>query len=263
MAIDLQLTGKVALVTGASRGIGRAVAEQFAAEGVKLILVATTQDALTDVANRIKENWGTEPVVLAVDLRKPAGTSAVAHAVETHYGRLDILINSAGGARGGNFTELSDQDWEDGLALKLMASVRLCRALWPLLKQAHGAVVNLSGGTGKRPRRSSMIAGAVNAALANFSKALAEQGLLDDLNVNVVQPGPTDTGRLRDVMRDLAATRGASVEIVEEEFRAEYGMRRYGTPDELATLITYLVSHHARHIQGATVVIDGGSNRAL
>ena len=263
MAITLELTDKVALITGASRGIGRAIAQQFAAEGAELFLVARDETRLTEVANELQEQHARRPGVLAVDLREPNAVTEIAGALRASYGRVDILVNSAGGTRGGNFIELTDQDWMEGLALKLMSSVRLCQALWPMLKETRGVIVNLSGGTGKTPRRASMIAGAVNAALVNFSKALAEQGLIDDVNVNVVQPGPTDTDRLRDVMRDLALSRGVSVAVMEDEFRAEYGMRRYGTASEVATLVAYLVSHHARQIHGATVVIDGGSTRGL
>lgn len=263
MAIDLELAGKVAVVTGASRGIGREIAHRLAAEGVSLLLVASAQSTLDELADALDRQFGRRPWVLAVDLRQLESVMEVARAVKTRFGRLDMLINSAGGTRGGNFLELNDDDWMRGLSLKLMASVRLCQALWPMLKEARGSVLNFSGGTGKTPRRTSMIAGAVNAALVNFSKALAEQGLMDDVNVNVVQPGPTDTDRLRDVMRDLAKARGVSLETAQNDFRAEYGMRRYGTPSEVATLVAYLVSHHARQIHGATVVIDGGSTRAL
>ena len=208
--------GKVALVTGGSKGIGRACAARLAAEGCDVMIVARTEADLQGAAEAIANDSGRRVEICATDLRSPQGCQAAVGALKHAFGRFDILVNNAGATQSGDFFKLDDAVWEDGFALKFYACVRLSRALWPVLKDAQGAVVNVVGGASKTPSANFMIGGAVNAAITNFTKALAELGLRDGVTVNAVHPGMTVTGRLDSLLNQRAAADGLSRDDVRE-----------------------------------------------
>ena len=149
----------------------------------------------------------------------------------------------------------------DGFALKVHGGVRLARALWPSLKEARGTVVNIVGGFARTPAADFMVGGAVNAALAKFSKALAEKGLQDDVNVTWVHPGLTATERLESIFAGRAAQQGTSTEQIRQETVAAEGIRRLGEPEDIAELVAFLCSPAARHIHGTGISIDGGGDK--
>jgi NAD(P)-dependent dehydrogenase (short-subunit alcohol dehydrogenase family) len=232
--MDLGLSGKVALVTGGSKGIGRACADRLAQEGCDVLIVARTAGDLEEAAAAIGAS-GRRVEVCATDLRSPQGCDAAIGALEHAFGRLDILINNAGATQSGDFFKLDDAVWEDGFALKFYSYVRLSRALWPLLKDAQGTVVNIIGGASKTPSANFMIGGAVNAAITNFTKALAELGLRDGVAIKAVHPGMTITGRLETLLKQRAAAEGVSREDYEKQELARAGLRRYSQPEDIAS----------------------------
>jgi 3-oxoacyl-[acyl-carrier protein] reductase len=257
------MSGRVALVTGGSKGIGRACAESLAAEGCDLMIVARTEAALEETATGIAEASGRRIEICATDLRAPQGCEAAVGALKHVFGRLDVLVNNAGATQSGDFFKLDDALWEDGFALKFYSYVRLSRSLWPLLKDSQGAVVNVIGGASKTPNANFMIGGAVNAAITNFTKALAELGLRDGVTVNAVHPGMTVTGRLDSLLNQRAATDGISREAFEQQELARSGLRRYGRPEDVARLVTYLASPLAEQIHGADLFVDGGATKTI
>lgn len=257
------LAEKVAVVTGGSRGIGRAVAGELALRGADLMLIARTVEDLEREAASIAAHTGRRVLTVATDLRRPDGVDAAVKAVHEGFGRTDILVNNAGATRGGDFLQLEDAVWEDGFALKFYAAVRMSRGLWPDLTRARGAVVNISGGFADTPDANFMIAGAVNAALTNFSKALAERGLKDDVNVNCIHPGPVATDRWRRLTAERAALEGIDEGEVVRKTLADTGVRAITEPEDVARLVAFLVSAEARQIQGAVIRMDGGANRAI
>ncbi len=261
--MDLGLRDKVALVTGGSKGIGRACAESLAAEGCDVMLVARTEGDLQEAAAAIAAASGRRIEICAADLRSPQGCEAAVGALKHAFGRLDVLVNNAGATQSGDFFKLDDTAWEDGFALKFYAGVRLTRALWPLLKEANGAVVNIIGGASKTPSANFMIGGAVNAAVTNFTKALAELGLRDGVTVNAVHPGMPVTGRLDTLLSQRAAAGNLRREDYEKQERARSGLRRYGQPQDVARLATYLASPLAEQIHGADLFVDGGATKSI
>jgi len=258
-----ELVGKFAVVTGGSQGIGAACAHALARQGCDLLLVAATAERLADTAREMRKATGRRVETCATDLRHLEGCEAVVAAAYNVSGHCDILVNCAGATKGGVFLEQSDEDWLDGFQLKFFGAVRMCRLFWPRLVQAHGTIVNVVGGAARVPKPDFMIGAAVNAALANFSKALSEQGLLDDVNVNWVLPGMTVTARLQTLYRRRAEAAGRTIEDVQREAVAQQGIRRPGTPDDVADLITFLCLPKARHIQGTGISVDGGSTKAV
>lgn len=251
-------TGKVVVVTGASRGIGRAIASAFAAEGAETVLAASSAERLADAASRIVQAGAAAPLAIAADLRTLAGCEQVFGRVKERFGRCDILVNSAGATRAGNFLDLTDEAWLDGYALKLFGCVRLCRLFWPMLKEARGSIVNIDGGAARTPGPDFLIGASVNAAMGNFSKGLSKLGLRDDVNVNVIHPGMTETERTEQLFQQRSAASGKSIDELREEAVAKDGLRRLGQPEDVAALALFLCSARARHIQGTAIAVDGG-----
>ncbi len=257
------LANKVALISGGSRGIGKAIASQLAQAGCDCVLVARTASDLQAAAALIRQESGRRVEICPTDLRTLAGCAAVHSLVTERLGQLDILINCAGATQGGRFLEQDDRVWEDGFALKFHGAVRLSRLFWPLLKASHGTVINIIGGAARTPNPDFMIGGAVNAALANFSKALSGQGLRDDVNVNAIHPGMTVTERLDELYATRAALAGTSVEEAKQASIEQQGLRRMGTPEDVAALAVFLCTPAARHIQGTAIAVDGGATVGL
>jgi 3-oxoacyl-[acyl-carrier protein] reductase len=260
--MELGLAGKVALVTGSSRGIGRGIAVALAQEGCDLVLTGTDQKALAETAAAV-EKHGRKARAVAIDLRHETAPAALTDAAKSAYGRLDILVNNAGTTKRGDFLTLTDTDWADGYALKLFAHVRLSRAAWPLLKASGGSLVSIGGTSGRVPTAGFTIGSSVNAAVAAFSKALADLGKTDGVQVNCIHPSYVDTERFaRRVKADMERT-GKSEAEVREWHRADIGTTRLGTTDDVANLVAFIVSPRGRWLHGATVDLDGGEVKAF
>ena len=260
--MDLGLTGKVALVTGSSRGIGRGIAEMLAQEGCDLVLTGTSEQALGEAAAAVGAH-GHRIETLALDLRQEEAPAALAAAVRRAWGRLDILVNNAGTTKRGDFLKLTDADWADGYALKFFAHVRLARAAWPLLKEAKGALVSIGGTSGRVPTAAFTIGSSVNSAVAAFTKSLADLGKTDGVQVNCIHPSYVDTERFaRRIKADMERT-GQSEAAVREWHRKDIGITRIGTVADVAALVAFIVSPRGRWLHGATIELDGGEVRAL
>jgi len=257
--MDLQLLGKVAIVTGASRGIGRAIAETLASEGMRLTLVARSRDQLEALASSLD----TESLVHVVDLRGPDAPAAVVAATMSRFGRLDLLVNNAGATKRGDFLELSDADWEDGYALKFLGAMRASRAAWPHLCLSGGGIVNIVGIGGRTGTAEFTIGGTVNAALLNLTKCLADRGLKEGVRVNAINPGSIATERLQGRLRSFASERGLDLGAAEQEMAQAFKIARFGEPAEIARVVAFLASPQSSYCQGAIVDVDGGATRTL
>jgi len=257
--INLELSGKVAIVTGSSRGIGRAIAETLADEGMKLTLVARSRDQLEQLASTIK----TTTLVQAEDLREPDAPGRVVAATIAQFGALDLLVNNAGATRRGDFLELSDADWDDGYRLKLFGAMRCSRAAWPHLRASGGSIVNIVGIGGRTGTAEFTIGGTVNAALLNLTKCLADRGIADGVRVNAINPGSIVTERLQARLRSFAAERSVEVSQAEHEMAKAFRIARFGQPAEIAHVVAFLASAQAGYCQGAIVDVDGGATRTL
>jgi len=254
--MELGLSGKVALVTGASRGIGRAIAEGLAAEGCDLLITGRDAAALDEAAATIRAK-GRKAAVAALDLRREGTDRILVDAVRREFGHLDILVNNAGATKRGSFFELTDADWADGYALKFFAHMRLVRAAWPLLKERRGSFVSIGGTSGRKPEAEFTIGSSVNAAVAAFTKCLADLGKQDGVQVNCVHPSLVETERQWKRIRAEVAATGETEDAVRARFVKRMGFRRYGRVEDVADLVTFLVSTRATWMHGATIDLDG------
>jgi 3-oxoacyl-[acyl-carrier protein] reductase len=255
--MDLGLAGRVALVTGSSRGIGRGVALTLAEEGCDLMLTGRDEAALREVVGEV-EKRGRNAAFETADLRAEGAAAALVDAAKRRYGRLDILVNNAGTTKRGDFLTLTDADWQDGYALKFFAHVRLSRAAWPLLKEAKGAMVTIGGTSGRIPIAAFTIGGSVNAACAAFAKALADLGKTDGVQVNTIHPSYVETERFwRRIKADMERT-GKTEAEVREWHRQDINVTRFGTPEDIGSMIAFMVSPRGRWLHGATIDMDGG-----
>jgi NAD(P)-dependent dehydrogenase (short-subunit alcohol dehydrogenase family) len=254
----LGLENKVALVTGGSRGIGRAIVEMLADEGCDVLVVsrnAVADPTLTQSAART----GRRLVPCDADLGTLEGVEGAVRSVEREFGRLDILVNNAGSARRADFFQLSEADWQAGFALKFFGYVRMTRAAWPLLKAARGAMVNVCGVSARTPEPVYTIAASSNAGLLAFTKCMAAVGDRDGVRVNAVNPGQIETERLAGVLQNMGGTeQDARARLLEE-----LGAQRFGKPQDIAAMVAFLVSQQADYVQGALIDVDGGRTRGL
>ena len=252
------LKGKIAIVTGANRGIGRAIAARLSREGARVVLCARDANLLAQAAKEIENS-----TALSVDLREvDAAKRVVDFALQT-YGQVDILVNNAGATKRGDFLELTDEDWADGFALKFFGAMRLTRAAWPHLKAQAGSVLNISGVGGRMPGPLFTIGGSVNAALLSFTKAMADIGIRDGVQVNAVNPGSVRTERYRRMLEATAKSQGTDVETAERKMIESARTTRVGEPEDIASLAAFVVSPEGRFLQGSLIDMDGGATKVI
>ncbi len=254
-----EFQGKVVVVTGGSRGIGREIAKDFAREGAQTVIVSSSDANLAAASKTVAAAGGPAPLAIAVNLKTLEGCQEVLKQVQAKFGRCDVLVNCAGATRAGNFVDLPDDAWMDGYALKFFGCVRMCRLFWPMLKTAQGHVVNIIGGAARTPGADFTIGGSVNAAMGNFSKSLSQLGKRDGINVNAIHPGATDTERFGELLDQRSRASGKSIDVLRKEATAKDGIRRIGKPEDVSALTLFLASERARHIQGTAIAVDGGA----
>lgn len=252
-------TGKTAIITGASRGIGRAIATRLARDGARVVLCARDGATLRAVADQI----GEETVIAPLDLRRTDSPAALIRLAVERFGQVDIVVNNAGATRRGDFLELTDEDWADGYALKLHGAVRLTRAAWPYLRAAGGSLINIAGTGGRTPGAQFTIGGSVNAALLSFTKAMADNGVRDGVQVNAISPGTVRTDRFAKRLEMLAAEKDIPLADAEEVFIKEARVTRVGEPEDIAALVAFIAGPEGRFLQGALIDMDGGFTKTL
>jgi len=256
------MSKSVAIVTGASQGIGQATAIRLARDFSALTLVARNAANLEQTAVAVRAA-GAEALVIDADLARPEAAQAVVDQTVAAFGRIDALLNIAGAVPQIDLFEMTDAEWESGLALKLHGARRLTVAAWPALKEAKGSVVLMSGNSALFPKAPYAAVGTINAAVVALAKAFSDRGITDGVQVNSVLPGPVMTGRRRSYLEHWAPLHNMTVEEATANFPQEAGIARYGEPAEIAELMAFLVSPGARWMTGSTLRMDGGEVKSI
>jgi len=254
--------GSVAIVTGASSGIGRATAIRLARDFSAIVLVAMDKDKLEQSAAEVS-SLGTATMVLALDLRQPESAKAIIEESLKRFGRIDALLNIAGAVPQIDLFQMTDAQWDDGMALKFNGARRLTIQAWDALKASRGSVVFMSGGAAFAPKPGYAAVATTNAAINALAKAFAEQGIKDGVEVNSVSPGAVMTGRRRAFFESWAPAHNLTVEQAIEKFPEQAGITRFGRPEEIAELMSYLVSPAAKWMTGTSVRMDGGEIKSI
>ncbi|WP_186236579.1 SDR family oxidoreductase [Burkholderia gladioli] len=253
---------RVAIVTGASRGIGRATAPRLARDFDALVLVARSGELLEGTAEAVRAA-GSQALVLDLDLREPDAAAQTVARTLAAFGRIDALLNIAGAVPQIDVLEMTDAQWDDGFALKLHGARRLTVHAWEALKASGGSVIFTSGNSAQAPKSAFAAVATVNAAIVALAKAFAERGVGDGVQVNSVLPGPVMTDRRRSYLEKYAPAHGMSVEQAIEQFPQQAGITRYGTPEDIAELFAFVLSPAGRWMVGSTLRMDGGEIKAV
>jgi NAD(P)-dependent dehydrogenase (short-subunit alcohol dehydrogenase family) len=251
-----------AIVTGASQGIGQATAIRLAKDFGRVALVARNRERLLETAKAVAAQ-GAEPLVIDIDLAEKAAARIVVETTLSAFGRIDALLNIAGAVPQIDLFEMTDEQWDDGMALKLHGARRLTIEAWNALKTADGSVVFTSGNSAIFPKAPYAAVGTINAAIAALAKAFSDRGISDGVQVNSVLPGPVMTGRRRSYLEHWAPLHGVTAAEAMDRFPREAGIARYGEPQEIAELMAFLVSPGARWMTGTTLRMDGGEVKSV
>ena len=252
-----------AVITGGSKGIGKAIAERFAQEGIDIYLLASNESNLIKTADELKSKYSVNILYHACDLKTAEGCASAITNIQNEFNDFDTLVFSAGATKSGDFLEQPIEDFEDGFALKFYSAVRLSKAFWPILVKNKGWVVSINGAMSHSPDPFFMVGGSVNAAFLNFSKALSKRGLIDGVNVNSINPGMTSTDRLITIIQSNADREGISFAEAEKKALKNIGLDRFGSPEEVAELTYFLCNPNMRHLTGTEINLDGGKKSTI
>jgi NAD(P)-dependent dehydrogenase (short-subunit alcohol dehydrogenase family) len=262
--MDLGLHGRVALVTGGSKGIGKASALGLAREGADIAICARGKELLERVAGEMTQQTGRTVLPIVADLNRDEEAQRFVQTAVRHFGRLDILVNCAGSSPGGRLQYLNEHDWMQSLNLKFMGYVRTTKAAIPFMKERHwGRIINVIGNDGIKPIYFEITPGAANAAGINFTLAIAEELAPDGILVNAINPGPVDTERWRGLVRTMAREKGVSEAEASERAIRSIPLGRLCTAEEVANMVVFLASECASFVTGASISMDGAQRKAI
>lgn len=266
--MDLGLTGKTAIVTGASRGIGHEIARAFHAEGVGLVIVGQTAGSLEKAARGIAgstHSAAAAPIYpLVADLGLRAEVERVSREAIARLGHVDILVNNAARARTGKFFEMSDGDTQDVWQVKALGYVRLVRAIAPhMMARGQGSIINVTGSTARTPTEDFIVGSMVNAALVSFTRGISRELARHNVRINSVSPGWTRTAQQARIFEQEAAAQGLTVEDVERRAARAIPLNRLVTTEEIATMVLLLASGKLQGLTGEDILIDGGATTAI
>jgi len=256
------MSDSVAIVTGASSGIGKATALRLARDFTNVVVAARAGEQLAAVAETIC-SLGSTALVVEVDLMQPPAADMIVQRTLDRFGRIDALLNIAGAVPGIDIFQMTDEQWHAGMELKFHGARRLTIAAWPALQASQGAVVFTSGTAAATPKPAAAAVGAINAAIEAMAKAFAERGIANGVQVNSVSPGAIMTGRRLGMLAQAAAAKGIDAEQARETFLRQAGIARFGEAEEIAEVMAFAVSPAARWMTGTVLRVDGGEVKSV
>lgn len=262
--MDLGLRDQVALVTAASKGLGRAVALRMAQEGAHVVLCARGEAHLAATAAEIEATTGRQVLPLPADVSDQEAVDALVQATVERFGRVDFLVINAGGPPPGQFLDLTPENWEAAARLTLMSAVRLCYAVVPVMKeQGEGSILAMTSVSVKQPLPNLILSNSLRLGVIGLVKTLADELAPFGIRVNSICPGWTRTARVEQLLRDRAGRNGTTLDEEAAKITAAIPLGRMGTPEELAAVAAFLVSPAASYVTGVSLLVDGGMHRGV
>ena len=262
--MDLELQGKVAIVTGSSDGIGYATALALAREGTRTVICGRREPLLAEARDKIARETGTELLTVPCDVQRLTDVQRLVRETMERFGAIHILVNNAGSVPSMQFTDVDDAQWHEMLEGKLLSYIRVTREIVPHMRKAGwGRIINIAGGGGRQPTATGMAVGVNNAAVINWTKSLSLQYAADGILVTTIAPGKIDTPRqVRNRVRE-AEIRGMTLEVLQGEGVRDIPLKRVGRPEEVANVVVFLASECSNYMTGTCVVVDGGVTRGI
>lgn len=262
--MDLKLKNKVALIGGASMGLGRGCALQLAKEGVNVAICSRRKEPLKKTAEYIEHHTNSRVLAISADLSKASDIQRVVNETINEFDKIDILVNNSGGPLPGTFFDFSDDDWIYSFNLILLYVIRMCRLVIPYMaNQKNGRIINVTSLTVKEPADNLILSNVFRVGVISLAKTLSREVIRDNITINNICPGAFMTDRVRELMIDQSKRINKSIEELETISVSNLPLKRYQTPEELGDLVTFLASDLAGGITGTTIQIDGGITRCL
>ena len=266
--MDLGITGKTAIITGGSAGIGLACAKALFKEGLNIAIAARNKmnlkKALIEIENSSNGKEKFKVITIVADMIKSEDIQRIVKLTFKQFKRIDILINNAGSARAGAFFNSNDRVFLDAWNLKFLGYIRMVRAVIPYMnEQKDGRIVNIIGTAARTPSPNFLPGSTTNAALLNFTKGISKEIISNGIRINAISPGPTATKRIKLLNKQTAEARGISEQEVWNESIKSIPLGRMVEPDEIAAMAMFLVSDLASSITGTEIIIDGGSTPGI
>ena len=262
--MDLEVSGKTAIVSAGSKGLGKAIALGLAKEGARVAICSRSPDNLSQAAQEIQAVAEFEVLAVPVDVMKPDAIENFVNTIVQRQGKIDILVNNAGGPPVGTFADFEDEDWENAFNLTFMSVVRFVRAVLPHMRKTDGGrIINVTSTSVKQPLENLLLSNSIRPAVIGLAKSLANELADDGILVNNICPGSIYTDRIKDNVAAQVKATGQSEESIMQEYEAKIPLSRLGKPVELADLAVFLASPRASYITGATLQVDGGLVRSI
>ncbi len=253
------LKNKVAVVTGASKGMGKAIATEFAKEGAQVCLVSRSKESLKETVKEIKEQTDGEVIFLTGDVKDPQLSKLVYDQVMNKWGSCHILVNNAGGPKMGSFLDHSDETWDEAIQQNLLSVVRFTKQFaFKMKEQQWGRIINISSTLAKEPTAQMVLSATARAGVSAFSKAISNELAEYNITINTICPGGVLTDRLVDLVSELAEKNGVTYEEQLSQNGSQIPMKRLASPKEIADFAVFLASAKASYITGQNIMVDGG-----
>jgi 3-oxoacyl-[acyl-carrier protein] reductase len=261
--MDFGLEGKTALVVASSQGLGKAIAAQLVNEGANVMLTSRDEEKLLKVKEQLQQEGKGNVSFFRCDITKPGDIKALVQKTREDLGKIDILINNAGGPPGGTFDAFDDEDWQKAFELNLLSYIRLIREVLPDLKKAGGRIINIASSSIKQPIPGLILSNTFRLGVVGLAKSLAEELAPYNILVNTVAPGRVATDRVAFLDQLKADKQGLSKEEVEKASKKQIPLGRYGDPEEFAKVVTFLASNASSYVTGSSLLVDGGMVKSI